>query len=165
MRGSLRSTTPSCSRDRRTTSGACARRGKRADRTAGGRPAPPASGPLPGQPPPHETPGWHGLRLHVDVGLAVGAVLASQERDDRKSDHPLDRACRVSHHGGPPPESNNSRVVGPATPSWIPRYLCHLACTSFISEAPDYFGHRHLQEKRCDGNAEVSPQAAASSYS
>lgn len=29
MRGSLRSTTPSCSRDRRTTSGACARRGKR----------------------------------------------------------------------------------------------------------------------------------------
>lgn len=117
MRWSSSVPIPSCSRDRRSATGACATRGGLDDRRAGGRRARPGIAPSAGRGPrsPGSRPQSSSSRW--DPGLAALAALAAPEPGGRKSDHPLDRARRVSLHGAPPRESlNNSRVVGPRYP-------------------------------------------------
>jgi hypothetical protein len=78
------------------------------------------------------TAGASGVGLDVDPGLATRSVLDAQEGDVGKSDHPHQRARRVSLHGGPP----SSVVEQPKTGGPPLRARGSSYCTPLISEAP-----------------------------
>ena len=96
---------------------------------------------LPGEDPTARAPHRRSLRLDMDPCLAVVAVPAAEEPHGRKSDHPLDRARRVSLHGGPSTEVvEQLQSCGPPLRDRGPSdYLYFRACTPFISEVPVTF--------------------------